>query len=274
MDYGKNDSSEELRDIASRIVGETSSILRDIVDEEGLGDVIGYGVSGDTTRRVDKEVEDYIISRLRETRYKYRIVTEEKGVIDTDNEIEYIALIDPLDGSLNYVSKIPLAAVSLVFYENNEPYLLKPVAGAVSNIFLKEIYSFNKAHVYVNNTRIDNPIIRREGLISIYSDDPLFIKNVVNKVKTEINMSVKTRTLGSAALESIYASLGRIDLFIHNTGRLRNLDIAGGVAIAVRLGVDIIDLYGGGINYRVDRIEKIRSIGIGSYVKKIFTNPM
>jgi len=253
-----------------RIVNEASSILRDMVDEEGVDTIVGTGSSGDATRRVDQVIEDYIVDRLRETFGNILIVTEEKGVLNAGGYYDLIALVDPLDGSLNYVSKIPLAAVSIVIYESSKPYLNEACCGAVANVFGYETYSFDKTNVYINNRLYVSRDVDVKGLVSIYSYNPFFIKTTRVRLARKLGVKPKFRTLGSAAIESIYAALNRIDMFIHNTGRLRNLDIAGGVAIAKRLGVPAIDLDGGELNYIVDRIERIRSIVIGRFARDVF----
>ncbi len=259
----------KLEEVAFNIVGEAAGLLRDWFYEEKLGEIVGQGAAGDDTRLADQLIEDYIVSRLKSTGLDLMIITEEKGVIKTNTTPRYIALIDPLDGSLNYVSKVPVASISLVFYDYREPYIDKALAGAVSNVFTYEIYSFDHRNVYLNKTIVKPSYEFFKGLISVYTEKPYFVEQIRNIVLSNFNTKPKFRTLGSAALESTYAGLGRIDLFIHNTGKLRNLDVAGGIAIALKLGVHVSDLNGKPIKCRVDSIERIESIVIGMHGEKI-----
>lgn len=259
----------KLEEIAYNIVGEALGILKDLFQEEGLDKIVGIGAAKDDTRLIDKLIEDYIVNRLKSMIIDVVIVTEEKGVIKVSDNPRYIVLIDPLDGSLNYVSKIPLASISIVFYDYRKPFINEALAGAIGNIFTSEIYSFDRDNVYVNKTPIDPPKKGFKGLISLYTEDPDFFVKIRNCIINNFNVKPKFRTLGSAALESVYAGFGRIDLFIHNTGRLRNFDVAGGIAIASRLGVYISDIYGNKLDYRVDTITNINSLLIGLYGDKL-----
>jgi len=256
--------SEELRKLSHKIVAEATNLLRELINSSDSTHITGRGYGGDNTYLVDKQVEGLIIDYLKHEKLKARIVSEEIGVLNLFHNPDLVVLIDPVDGSLNYVSKIPFVSVSIVFYDMSKPYLGEALAGAVGNAFLKEVYSFNKHSVFVNHEIVDNiGETSVKGLVSLYSEDPLFIGCLKSCLDRQFNISVKFRTMGSASLESIYSAIGRMDLFIHNTGRLRNLDVAGGVEIAKRLGVYYSDLHGNALIKRTDDVERIESIIIG-----------
>lgn len=265
-------TDEYLRKIASRVVEASSRLLRRYICVDDLSNIVGRGFGGDDSFKIDVLIEKHIVEYLEKHSLKLMIVTEEYGIYKTSSSVEYIALVDPLDGSLNYISKIPVVAVSIVFYRIDKPYLDSAVAGAVSNVFMNEIYSFNRSKVFISNYRIDSIQKKLNGVVSIYTETPDVIVKIRDFYINKLGIDAKTRTLGSSSIESIYAALNRIDLFLHNTGRLRNLDIAGGVAIANRLRTPCIDLKGNSIRYRVDDIENIESIVIGLNADKIVEN--
>ena len=255
---------KELERIAFKIVGETAGYLRDLYGIEELSRVVGRGASGDTTRRIDALVEEYAIDLLKNTGLDLLIVSEERGIIKLSRNPRLIALMDPLDGSLNYTLGIPAVSVSLVFYDVNDPVLTRGISGAVANVFLREIISFDAKHVYINKRLIESYHASGSGIAVIYTKDPGVFKKIHSFMKNTYPWSTRLRVLGSAALESSYAGIGRIDLFFHNTGRLRNLDVAGGINIARRLGAVAIDLEGEGLErYRADRIDFLESLVIG-----------
>ncbi|MET1159882.1 MAG: inositol monophosphatase [Thermoprotei archaeon] len=262
-------SSRDFAIILSRVAGEASGFLRDLAEEEGLDTIVGKGAGGDTTRKIDLVIEDYIISRLQQQNLDLCIVTEEKGIIKRSNKCEYYVLVDPLDGSLNYVSKIPFVSISLVVYSAEKPFIDEGIAGVVSNVFLREIYSFDLQGVYVNGTMVSRRESYNRGIVSIYTEDPYFVVKVRKILEELMNTSIKFRTLGSAALESVYAALGRIDLFIHSTGKLRNFDVACGINIAKKLGLKVLDLWGKTPKIRIDQISVIPSLIIGSYAEEL-----
>jgi len=253
----------KLEEIASTIVSEASDILRDLFYEEGLEGVIGIGASGDATTIADKLVEEYTLNRLKSSGLELLIVSEESGLVKTSGEPKYIALVDPLDGSLNYASKIPLAAVSIAFFEITKPYLEDAVAGAVSNVFVREVFSFDREAVYVNGRVVKGEYSTPRGIVSVYTEDLNLIEWIRRAYLNKLGFKPKIRTLGCASLESIYAALGRIDLFVHNTGRLRNLDVACSIGISSRLGIPVRDLRGKPLAIRADSITFIGSIVIG-----------
>ncbi|RLG91442.1 MAG: D-fructose 1,6-bisphosphatase [Thermoprotei archaeon] len=256
-------NGKDLEKIAFKIAGEAAGYLRDLYGIEELSTVLGRGASGDTTRKIDALIEDFVIELLKNTGLKLHIVSEERGVIESIDEPDYLVLMDPLDGSLNYTLGIPNVAVSIVFYKPSTNNISDPVAGAVSNVFLRETYSFDEENVYINKVRVEKYVSRKSGIAVIYTNNVDTFRKTYLFMKKYFGGDVRLRVLGSAALESVYAALGRIDLFLHNTGRLRNLDVAGGIAIAKRLGVKFFNIKGEPVNTRIDRIEFLESLVIG-----------
>lgn len=255
-------SSRSLAKLATRVVDEASDVLRELFNENYLRRRIGRGFSGDTSLEADLYVEKLIVERLRSSSFKIMIVSEERGLVSVDNP-DYIALIDPLDGSLNFYVKVPFIAVSIVFYDYSKPYTDEAIAGAVSNVFLGETYSFDEEYVYVNDKPID--IVEKDvkGVFSIYTEEPYLISRVKDILEKTTGIQFKVRTLGSAALESTYSVLGLIDLFVHNTGKLRNLDVAFALAISKRLNYEACNLSSGEVRLRTDRVENVESIVLG-----------
>ena len=89
----------DLRVIAVKIAGETAGLLRDLAcSDTTLSNII----KGETAK-IDVIAEDYIISALREELGDLMIVTEEKGVLGGGS---LTAIVDPLDGSKNYLNCI------------------------------------------------------------------------------------------------------------------------------------------------------------------------
>lgn len=256
-------SPRELERVAFCIAGQASGYLRDLFGQEELSIVVGRGASGDATRKIDALAEDFTIELLRSTGLDLFIISEEKGVIKASEKPSLIVLVDPLDGSLNYTLGIPNVAVSIVFYDAGNPYLSRALAGAVSVVFTKEIYSFDDRMVYLNKAPIENYRSRRSGIAVVYTNNTFTFRAVHRFMAENYGSDMRLRILGSAAMESLFAALGKIEFFLHNTGRLRNLDVAGGYAVAQRLGAKIIDANGKPVDSRTDSIDFIKSIIIG-----------
>ncbi|MEM1662459.1 MAG: inositol monophosphatase family protein [Desulfurococcaceae archaeon] len=255
-------SSTCLMELAIKVVNEASSILRELFYQDSSRRIAGIGYSGDISFEADLVVEKHIVKRILSSGFKTMIVTEEEGLLSIDNP-DYVALVDPLDGSLNFYTRIPFIAVSVVFYDYSQPYTDRAIAGALSNVFLHETYSFDEENIYVNGKPLENIDRDVKGVFSIYTDDSNLISRIKNILEKTTNTRFKIRTLGSASLESTYSVLGLIDMFISNTGRLRNLDIAFALAISEKLGLKSINLAGREVRFRTDRVEEIESIVLG-----------
>lgn len=254
---------KELENIAFKIAGESAGYLRDLYGLESLSVVVGRGASGDTTRKIDALIEEYTIELLRSTGLDLYVVSEEIGIVKIGNNPQYIVLMDPLDGSLNYTLGIPGVSVSIVFYDVNSNDINESIAGAIANVFLKEIYSFDKTNVYINRVKVEKYYSHMSGINVVYTNNAETFRKVYLFMKKYFRGDVRLRVLGSAALETVYAALGRIDLFLHNTGKLRNLDVAGGISIANRLGVPVLGLDGRKVTCSPKKIEFIKSLIMG-----------
>ncbi|MEM1825784.1 MAG: inositol monophosphatase family protein, partial [Desulfurococcaceae archaeon] len=195
---------EYLRIIGYRIIKKVSLLLKKYVNLNNIDNVVGKGYGGDYSFKIDTLIEEYIINQLKEFGLKLLIVSEENGLLKTSSDIEYIVLIDPLDGSINYVSKIPVVSTSIVFYSVDKPYLNSALAGVVSNVFLNEIYSFNSSNVFINENKISSIERKIRGLVSIYTEDPSIVLKIKSFNKNYLKTDVKIRTLGSSSIESIY----------------------------------------------------------------------
>jgi Archaeal fructose-1,6-bisphosphatase and related enzymes of inositol monophosphatase family len=253
-------NSEEICRVFREISARVAKTLRDYYGREEYNEIIGLGVSGDVSRRIDIISEDMIEEELEKRGFKAWLVGEEKGVRRTVNKPDIIVLVDPLDGSLNYASNIPFASVSIAVYPYGVNNIANPVYGVVYNVFTDDVIELCQNEVYFNNSRIKRYLGKGLEVLSIYTENPEHLK-LVRKAFTGSKFNLKTRTMGSASIEASYAAIGFIGGFMHLTGRLRNSDIAVALAIAAKLGTSIFvkpDL----LSLRVDDIQKIDKVVI------------
>jgi myo-inositol-1(or 4)-monophosphatase len=242
--------SEELRKIAVRAVKEASEELRKRYGEESLLEVVGEH-EGDVSRRADKLSEEIVIKKLEEEGVKALVVSEESK---PKGDGDLVALLDPLDGSTNYVLGIPWCSVSLAFYRKGSN-LLSPLSGAVANIWKGDIYSFSEMDAFVNESRIsDMKVNNKLNVIYLYLDNP----NEVREINDLLNKfgKVKIRSLGSSSLDIIMVSLGKGVAFIDLRGKLRNVDIASSLGFAMKSKLEI-EIDGG---YVIEKMQKINKV--------------
>jgi len=96
---------------------------------------------GDKTLLLDVKAEDTIINVLRSSGTIFEILSEEKGLIKSDKKPEYLALVDPIDGSANLERGIPLASIGISIV----PYTDKMASddaeiSVIDSIFTEETY--------------------------------------------------------------------------------------------------------------------------------------
>jgi len=259
--------SNTLRKILVEIAGEVAGYMRDIAGTEGLDEILHVGASGDQTRRADRVAEDIAIELIKHEKIPAKIVTEESGIIKITDKPEYVIVMDPLDGSMNYVSLIPFAAVSIAIAPMDSPYFSRLIAGAIANIFLGEIYSFSSDKIWVDNIYYQGSG-KSMGSIIVYTNNPKFFK-ILDRFIHDIP-GYRLRILGSASLELAYVGLDRVSMFYNDTGKLRNVDIAAAAGFVVRAGYTVVDINGSNIEFRVDGLYRVNSLiaGKGELIEK------
>ena len=170
----------------------------------------------DFVTNADKKVEQALIKEL--SKKKYSIISEEAGtIIKEDNNSFWI--IDPIDGTINFLHGIPHFCISLAFVSNNEI-----ISGVIFDPIKNEMfYGEKNSGAFFNNQRIR--VSKKNNL-----DDCLFASNIAG-VK---NINVNLRVSGSAALDLAYVATGRLDGFFQR--KLNIWDIAAGIIILTEAG--------------------------------------
>lgn len=212
-----------------------ANMLRNYFGLDEYSRVVGTGVSGDYTRCIDVVAEEYVVNAVKRAGLPAWVISEERGLWALCERPSYILLLDPLDGSLNYALKIPFASVSIALYSASKK-INEPTCGMVLNVFTGDRVEVYEDRVLFNGTVVPAYLNRGFEVVSIYTEDSKHL-DLVFKCLKERGVPVKTRTMGSAAIESAYAAIGLIGHFIHLTGRIRNTDIAVSLAVASKMGI-------------------------------------
>ncbi len=174
----------------------------------------------DFVTKTDKRVEEILIDELTRAKKNYSFLTEENGKID-NNDKDKIWIIDPIDGTTNFLHGIPHFAISVALKIDNELN-----SALIHDPIKNEIFFAEKNDgAFCNNHRIR---------VSNKSDieDCLFSSNPEGlKI---IYPSLNMRNSGCAALDLAYVGSGRLDGFFHN--KINLWDIAAGVLIVKEAG--------------------------------------
>lgn len=218
------------------IVKETDSIF---FDENLKNDVTQKGIS-DYVTGVDKGISDYLHKRLFEEFPEVGFISEEEEYHFTDGKSYWI--LDPVDGTTNFMHQLKLSAVSLGYYEGGE---IK--AGVIYNPDQNEIYWAQKGEgAYLNGEKIHcSTTSKLEDCLGVLEFNPYFKEDSKSALKhaEKIFCTCKDlRTFGSAAVELAYIACGKCDVFL---GRyLKPWDFAAGAVIISEAGGKLTDLEG------------------------------
>jgi len=197
-------------------------LIRDFGELEKL-QVSSKGPS-DFVTNSDKKVEKIIIEELTKSRKKFSILSEEIGEIKNSDK-ENCWIIDPIDGTTNFLHGIPHFAISIALKTKQEI-----VSGLIFDPIKNEMFYAEKNNgAYFNNQRIR--VSKKKNL-----NECLFATGG----KDEIDVNLNTRKSGSAALDMAYVGAGRYDGYFQK--KLNIWDIAAGIIIINEAGGKINDI--------------------------------
>ena len=197
-------------------------LIRDFGEVEKL-QVSIKGPSNFVTN-ADKKAEKIIIEELSKSRKKFSILSEEIGEIK-NSDINNVWIIDPIDGTTNFLHGIPHFAISIALKSNNEI-----ISGLIFDPIKNEMFYAEKNNgTYFNNQRVR---VSKKKIL----EECLFATGGKKEIKSDLN----TRKFGSAALDMAYVAAGRYDGYFQN--HLHLWDIAAGIIIVKEAGGKINEI--------------------------------
>ena len=200
-------------------------IIRDFGEIENLQ--VSKKGPKDFVTKTDKRVEKILIEELSKSKRNYSFITEETGKILNKNK-DVFWVIDPIDGTTNFLHGVPHFAISVALQDNGEITI-----GLVYDPIKNEIFYAEKNNgAYINNNRV-----RVSSKSNI--DECLFATNCdgIKSVYPKLNL----RNTGCAALDLAYVGCGRLDGYFHNNINL--WDVAAGKVIIEEAGGKVNDIH-------------------------------
>jgi len=202
----------------------SKALIRDFGEVEKLQ--VSIKGPSDFVSNADTKAEKIIIEELIKTKKNYSILSEEDGSkINKDTENTWI--IDPIDGTTNFLHGVPHFAISIALKSGDEI-----VSGLIYDPIKDEMFYAEKNNgAFFNNKRIR--VSKKKDVESC-----LFATGG----KGSSNIELITRKSGSAALDMAYVAAGRYDGYFQN--KLNLWDVAAGIVIVKEAGgiVNTIDL--------------------------------
>lgn len=220
------------KEVGSFLKKEVHQIKNKDVLEKGLHDLVSY---------VDKTAERTLVSSLKDFLPEAGFITEEGTVVQTDAAYKWI--VDPLDGTTNFIHGVPLYSVSIALWHANEVIL-----GVIYEPNLDECFSswkgggsfLNGKKISVSETtKVDKALFATGFPYYDYS----LMKEYLHFFEYLMKNSRGIRRLGSAAVDMAYVACGRYDGF-YEYG-LQAWDIAAGSIIVKNAGGQVFDFSGG-----------------------------
>ena len=191
-------------------------LIRDFGEVEKLQ--VSIKGPSDFVTNTDKKIEKILIEELNKAKKNYSILSEEIGVIENSDKDNFW-IIDPIDGTTNFLHGIPHFAISIALKNKNEI-----ISGLIYDPIKNEMFYAEKDNgAFLNNQRIR--VSSKKNL-----NECLFASGG----RLEINSKLNIRKSGSAALDLAYVAAGRYDGYWQR--EINYWDIAAGIILVKESG--------------------------------------
>jgi len=225
---------EDIAKVAGKFIREESMKFDlDRVEKKGLNDLVSY---------VDKTAEEMLVKELSALLPEAGFITEEATT--EQKEARYRWVIDPLDGTTNFIHGLPVFSVSIALIEVENPIL-----GVVYEINRDECFSAISGHGAEMNgspISVSKAISLGDSLLATgfpyYEFDGL--ENYIDILKVFMQKTHGLRRMGSAAVDLAYVACGRFEGYFEYN--LHSWDVAAGVLLVREAGGTATDFKGGG----------------------------
>jgi myo-inositol-1(or 4)-monophosphatase len=206
----KGEILDQLLKIGLQAAGEAGEVICRNFHNLARSDIQAKG-KNDFVTRVDKESEAIIKNAISKNFPNHRVLAEETGY--SAEASEFLWVIDPLDGTTNFIQGIPHFAVSMALLRNGTV-----IFGLIYDPLLRECFHAHANQgAFLNNERI---AVSCTGKMSLALGStgfpfkaPQFLEQYTNVFKIMLSQCQDLRRCGSAALDLAYTACGRYDFF-------------------------------------------------------------
>jgi myo-inositol-1(or 4)-monophosphatase len=218
------------------IVRKSSELMKEDIVVEQKGNECNYVTSADVN--VQKYLEQHLLALIPDSGF----IGEEKDEIDVENE--YTWVVDPIDGTSNFIRGLGASVISVGLLKHGKPYL-----GVIYDPYKDELYFAERGKgAYLNGKKIhvSERDFRHSHLCaaaSIYNKD--LAKPCLNIIERVYMQTDDFRRFGAAALELVYLAAGRVELFFEM--RLFPWDMAAAIVIVEEAGGIVENIHEDGL---------------------------
>jgi myo-inositol-1(or 4)-monophosphatase len=235
MNYEKlcQEAIEVVTDAAAFIRKEFEGFDRNVVEEKALNQLVSY---------VDVTAEKILVNGLDQLLDDCGFITEENTIAQTEGH-KYRWVIDPLDGTTNFIHGLPVFSVSVGLLEKD-----KLVLGIVYEVTKNEcFYAWKGSPAYLNGKEIKVSGAKKLQDSLLATGFPYYefegMDGYLNCLRHYMKNTRGLRRMGSAAIDLVYTAAGRFEGFFELS--LQPWDVAAGAFIVQQAGGKVVDFAGG-----------------------------
>ncbi len=266
-----NTANSEFLDFAIKLAKNTGKIQMSYFGN--ISSIDNKSSKIDLLTEADKKSEDYIINELKHKYPTHSILSEECGFINNNSKYKWI--IDPLDGTTNFVHNLPIFAVSIALQKNDRTIcavVYNPAADKCFFTYENQPAYLNNKTIKITNTDNINNCLLATGFPYLH-DERYDLSFKIFKEFYDITRGL--RRLGAAALDLCFVAMGRFDGFYEY--ELNPWDTCAGAFIVKQAGGIVtdwdnnnLDIYNGRILATNGKIHKSMSNILNKKKYKLF----
>jgi myo-inositol-1(or 4)-monophosphatase len=221
-------------DAGAFLLQERSKFQREAIEYKGVNDLVSY---------VDKETEKQLVIRLKQALPQAGFITEEGTTGQEADQTALNWIIDPLDGTTNFIHGLPVFSVSIGLAQGNTP-----IAGVIYDPNRNECFSaWQDGGAYCNGSKISVSPATQLGDSLIATGFPYYsfdkMPQYLQILEALMPKTHGLRRWGSAAIDLAYVACGRFEAFYEYN--LHAWDMAAGVLLVREAGGIVTDFDGG-----------------------------
>lgn len=190
--------------------------------------------------RYDIKINKFLVNKIKNRFPEHSILSEEEGM--RNKKSEYMWVVDPLDGTTNFVMRHTFFTTTMALLKNGEPIL-----GVIYAPYTRELFVAEKGKgAYQNEVKMqvsDENKLSRSFLCFAYSHERKSLQRAVSAYKHFEFEARSMRHFGSSSLELAFVASGRIDGMII-TPPVRIWDVSAGMLMVKEAGGKITDFQG------------------------------
>lgn len=216
------------------------SLARDFGEVQNLQ--VSLKGPGDYVSQADRRAEEIIYSELSRARPGYSFLMEERGTVAGDDD-QHRWIVDPLDGTTNFLHGIPMFAISIALERQGQI-----VAGVIYNPAMDELYTAERGGgAFMNDRRLRVAARAKLSDAVITTGVPHLGRGhhgvALIELKNVMGEAAGIRRFGAASLDLAYVAAGRVDGYWERW--LSPWDMAAGILMVREAGGFSSDISGG-----------------------------